>query len=94
MMSRIGLIVVGLVLMVSAAMAQSNAPIEPKKANARAATEAPPQAEQFDGASIERRQTDCGECEGSARRGTSPAECGCDTCASATSGSVGDHTAA
>ncbi|HEX7773630.1 MAG TPA: peptidylprolyl isomerase, partial [Pyrinomonadaceae bacterium] len=59
MMSRIGLIVVGLVLMVSAAMAQSNAPIEPKKANARAATEAPPQAEPFDGASIEKLAGQC-----------------------------------
>lgn len=59
-MRGIGLIVVGLVLVVTSAMAQSNAPIEsPKKANARAATEAPPQAEPFDGAPIEKLAGQC-----------------------------------
>lgn len=60
MMSRIGLIVVGLMLVAMSVNAQSNAPIEsPKKANARAATEAPPQAEPFDGASLEKLTGQC-----------------------------------
>ena len=50
---QIGLIAVSLVLVAMSASAQSNAPIEPpKKANARAATEAPQAAEPFDGASL------------------------------------------
>jgi cyclophilin family peptidyl-prolyl cis-trans isomerase len=59
-MSRIGFIVVSLLLMATVAGAQSNAPIEsPKKANARAASEAPPQAEPFDGASLEKLAGQC-----------------------------------
>ena len=60
MMTKILLLAMSLVLMVTSAMAQSNAPIEsPKKANARAATEAPPQAEPFDGASLEKLAGQC-----------------------------------
>ena len=59
-MSRMGLIVVSLVLVAMSASAQSNAPIEsPKKANARAATEAPQAAEPFDGASLEKLAGQC-----------------------------------
>jgi len=59
MMNRISLVVIGLVL-VTCVNAQSNAPIEsPKKANARAATEAPPPAEPFDGASLEKLAGQC-----------------------------------
>ena len=59
-MSRIGLIVVSLMLVATAVRAQSNAPIEsPKKANARAATEAPQAAEPFDGASLEKLAGQC-----------------------------------
>jgi len=58
MMSRIVLIVV-VVLGATIVRAQSNAPVEPpKKANARAATEAP-QAEPFDGASLEKLAGQC-----------------------------------
>ena len=54
------MIVVSLVLVAMSVNAQSNAPIEsPKKANARAATEAPPQAEPFDGASLEKLAGQC-----------------------------------
>lgn len=54
------MIVVSLMLVATAAMAQSNAPIEsPKKANARAATEAPQAAEPFDGASLEKLAGQC-----------------------------------
>ena len=54
------MIVVSLVLVATYAKAQSNAPIEsPKKANARAATEAPPQAEPFDGATLEKLAGQC-----------------------------------
>ena len=60
MMSRVGLIVVSLVLVAMSARAQSNAPVEPpKKANARAATEAPQAAEPFDGASLEKLAGQC-----------------------------------
>jgi cyclophilin family peptidyl-prolyl cis-trans isomerase len=60
MMIRISLLAMSLVLMVTSAMGQSNAAIEsPKKANARAATEAPPQAEPFDGASLEKLAGQC-----------------------------------
>lgn len=60
MMNRISLVAISLVLMVTSVMAQSNAPIEsPKKANARAATEAAPQAEPFDGASLEKLAGQC-----------------------------------
>lgn len=60
MMSRIGLIVGSIFLMATIAGAQSNAPIEsPKKANARAATEAPQAAEPFDGASLEKLAGQC-----------------------------------
>ena len=42
------------------ARAQSNAPVEPpKKANARATTEAPPAGEPFDGASLEKLAGQC-----------------------------------
>ena len=59
-MSRIGLIVVSLVLMATSVSAQSNAPIEsPKKANARAATEATQAGEPFDGASLEKLAGQC-----------------------------------
>src|ERR1044072_1053159 len=59
MMSRIVLIVV-VVLGGTIVRAQSNAPIEsPKKANARAATEAPQAAEPFDGASLEKLAAQC-----------------------------------
>ena len=57
-MGKMGLIVV-LMLVTTAARAQSNAPIEtPKKANARAATEVPA-AEPFDGASVEKMGAQC-----------------------------------
>ena len=57
-MGKLGLIVV-LMLVTTAARAQSNAPIEtPKKANARAATEVPA-AEPFDGASVEKMGAQC-----------------------------------
>ena len=59
MMSRIVLIVV-VMLGATIVRAQSNAPIEsPKKANARAATEAPQTAEPFDGASLEKLAGQC-----------------------------------
>jgi len=54
------MIVVSLVLVATSAMAQSNAPIEsPKKANARAATEAPQAGEPFDGAPLEKLAGQC-----------------------------------
>ena len=57
-MSKVGLIVV-LMLVTMTASAQSNAPIEtPKKANARAATEVTA-AEPFDGASVEKMSAQC-----------------------------------
>jgi cyclophilin family peptidyl-prolyl cis-trans isomerase len=57
-MSKLGL-TVALMLVTMTARAQSNAPIEtPKKANARAATEAPA-AEPFDGASVEKMGAHC-----------------------------------
>ncbi len=57
-MKRFAIIVVSLMLM-TAANAQSSAPIEtPKKANARAATEVSP-AEPFDGASVEKMGAQC-----------------------------------
>ena len=58
-MNRIALVVVSLVLMAAAARAQSNAPVEPKKANARATTEAPPAGDPFDGASLEKLAGQC-----------------------------------
>jgi cyclophilin family peptidyl-prolyl cis-trans isomerase len=57
-MNKLGL-TVALMLVTMTARAQSNAPIEtPKKANARAATEAPA-AEPFDGASVEKMGAHC-----------------------------------
>ena len=57
-MKRFAIIAVSLMLM-TAANAQSSAPIEtPKKANARAATEVPA-AEPFDGASVEKMGAQC-----------------------------------
>lgn len=54
------MIVVSLVFAATSVMAQSNAPIEsPKKANARAATEAPQAGEPFDGASLEKLAGQC-----------------------------------
>ena len=59
-MHRIGLILICLVLVATSARAQSNAPVEPpKKANARATTEAPPAVEPFDGASLEKLAGQC-----------------------------------
>lgn len=59
-MNRSVLIVICLVLVAMSARAQSNAPVEaPKKANARATTEAPPAAEPFDGASLEKMAEQC-----------------------------------
>ena len=58
-MSRILLVVIGLVMGVTVARAQSNAAEPPKKANARAATEAAQAAEPFDGASVERMAGQC-----------------------------------
>jgi cyclophilin family peptidyl-prolyl cis-trans isomerase len=59
-MRRIGLIVVSLVLVAMSASAQSNAPVEPpKKANARAATEAAQAADPFDGAPLEKLTGQC-----------------------------------
>ena len=58
-MSRIGFVVASLMLMATIANAQSNAPVEPKKANARAATEAAQAAEPFDGASLEKLAGQC-----------------------------------
>ena len=59
-MKRMGLIVVSLVLVAMSVRAQSNAPVEPpKKANARATTEAPPAGEPFDGASLEKLAGQC-----------------------------------
>ena len=58
-MKAIALVVFSLVLLTNA-RAQSGAPIEPpKKANARATTEAPPAAEPFDGASVEKMAAQC-----------------------------------
>lgn len=60
MMMRILVVVVSLVLGAMSARAQSNVPVEPpKKANARGATEAPPAAEPFDGASLEKLAGQC-----------------------------------
>ena len=60
-MSKLGLIMVGLVLLATTASAQSNTPIEPpKKANARAETAAPTATtDPFDGASVERMASQC-----------------------------------
>lgn len=59
-MHRIGLILICLMLVATYARAQSNAPVEPpKKANARATTEAPPAGEPFDGASLEKLAGQC-----------------------------------
>ena len=59
-MNRLGLILICLVLGAAFAKAQSNAPVEPpKKANARATTEAPPVGEPFDGASLEKLAGQC-----------------------------------
>ena len=59
-MIRIGFIAVSLMLGATIARAQSNAPVEPpKKANARAATEAAQAAEPFDGASLEKLAGQC-----------------------------------
>ena len=59
-MHRIGLILVCLVLGAPFVRSQSNAPVEPpKKANARATTEAPPAGEPFDGASLEKLAGQC-----------------------------------
>ena len=58
-MKRI-LVIVVVMLGVVTVKAQSNAPVEPpKKANARAATEAAPAAEPFDGASVEKMAGQC-----------------------------------
>ena len=59
MLNRIALVVFSLLLLTEA-RAQSGAPIEPpKKANARTTTEAPPAAEPFDGASVEKMAAQC-----------------------------------
>jgi len=59
MMSRIAVVFLGLVLVVTTASAQSNAPTEPpKKANARTRVEVPA-AEPFDGASVEKMASQC-----------------------------------
>ena len=59
-MKRMGFVVVSLVLLATSVMAQSNAPVEPpKKANARARTEALPAGEPFDGASLEKLAGQC-----------------------------------
>jgi hypothetical protein len=59
-MKRIVLIAVGLALMVVAARAQSNAPVEPpKKANARAAATPAAAGEPFDGAPLEKMAGQC-----------------------------------
>src|SRR5215213_9070761 len=59
MMSRIAVAFLGLVLVVTTASAQSNAPVEsPKKANARQTVEASA-AEPFDGASVEKMTSQC-----------------------------------
>ena len=60
MISRISLVAISLVLVTMSAKAQSNAPIEsPKKANARATTEAAQAGEPFDGASLEKLAGQC-----------------------------------
>ncbi len=60
MMNRILLVVVSLVLVATCVRAQSNAPVEPpKKANARATTEAQPAGDPFDGASLEKLAGQC-----------------------------------
>jgi cyclophilin family peptidyl-prolyl cis-trans isomerase len=59
MMNRIGLLIFALTLITMTVNAQSNAPVEaPKKANARATTEAST-AEPFDGASVEKLAAQC-----------------------------------
>ena len=60
MISRISLVAISFVLVAMSAKAQSNAPIEsPKKANARAATEAAQAGEPFDGVSLEKLAGQC-----------------------------------
>jgi peptidyl-prolyl cis-trans isomerase B (cyclophilin B) len=62
MFSKMNKIVVMAIVLLGAltVKAQSNAPIEPpKKANARATTEAPAPAEPFDGASVEKMGAQC-----------------------------------
>lgn len=60
MMTRILLLVLGLMLLDTAARAQSNEPIEPpKKANVRTTAPATPAAEPFDGASVEKMASHC-----------------------------------
>jgi peptidyl-prolyl cis-trans isomerase B (cyclophilin B) len=60
MISRISLVAISLVLVTMSAKAQSNAPIEsPKKANARATTEAAQAGEPFDGVSLEKLAGQC-----------------------------------
>ena len=59
MRNKIAIVVLNLML-VTVARAQSNAPVEPpKKANARASTEAAQAAEPFDGASVEKMAGQC-----------------------------------
>jgi peptidyl-prolyl cis-trans isomerase B (cyclophilin B) len=59
-MNKMVLVVLGLILMTTAARAQSNEPIEPpKKANARATVPATAAAEPFDGASVEKMASHC-----------------------------------
>lgn len=60
MIGRISLVAISLVLVAMSAKAQSNAPIEsPKKANARATTEAAQAGEPFDGVSLEKLAGQC-----------------------------------
>lgn len=59
-MNKIVVTIFGVLLAFTVVKAQSNAPIEPpKKANARATAEAPPAAEPFDGASVEKMAAQC-----------------------------------
>lgn len=59
MMTRIAVVLFSLFLLTEAS-AQSNSPIEPpRKANARAAADAPVAAEPFDGASVEKLAAQC-----------------------------------
>ena len=58
--NRIVVVVLGLMILVTVASAQSNSAIEPpKKANTRTTAEAPSAAEPFDGASVEKMAAQC-----------------------------------
>lgn len=60
MMSRIVVILIGLVMVATIVRAQSNAPIEtPKKANARATATPPPAGDPFDGVPLEKLVAQC-----------------------------------